>query len=238
MSMCFRNMTSAPVTLYHCLNARSFRPLWLLEHLKCSYDLVVLPFPPRVQEKKFLQVNPLGTVPFLIHGDTKLTESVAMCQYLASKFDPLNNSGLCVLPHEKDYGQFLNWMHHGESTLTFPITIYLRYEVFSTPETKQPVFASDYAKWFQARLKKGLETHLSSNADQKYLCGDRLTIADISVAYALMLSRKAGLVIPPNSNSYLEHLMTLDSFQAAVNAQMSGANTAGIDISKEFHGAN
>ena len=32
--------------LYHCLSARSFRPLWTLEEMGLPYELKVLPFPP------------------------------------------------------------------------------------------------------------------------------------------------------------------------------------------------
>lgn len=36
------------ITLYHCMNARSFRPLWTMEELGLDYELKLLPFPPRV----------------------------------------------------------------------------------------------------------------------------------------------------------------------------------------------
>jgi glutathione S-transferase len=38
------------ITLYHCISARSFRPLWALEELGLRYELKMLPFPPRVQQ--------------------------------------------------------------------------------------------------------------------------------------------------------------------------------------------
>ena len=39
-----------------------------------DYDLRVLPFPPRVHEKSFLAINPLGTVPFLTDGDRNISD--------------------------------------------------------------------------------------------------------------------------------------------------------------------
>ena len=36
------------IALWHCVDARSFRPLWALEELGLSYELKMLPFPPRV----------------------------------------------------------------------------------------------------------------------------------------------------------------------------------------------
>ncbi len=64
------------ITLYHCAAARSFRPLWMLEELGLPYELKMLPFPPRVFAKEYLGINPLGTIPFMIDGETKMTESV------------------------------------------------------------------------------------------------------------------------------------------------------------------
>ena len=44
------------ITLYHCMSARSFRPLWMLEELELPYELVMLPFPPRVAARSYLEV--------------------------------------------------------------------------------------------------------------------------------------------------------------------------------------
>ena len=62
------------ITLYHCDAARSFRPLWMLEELGLAYELKMLPFPPRVFAKEYLALNPLGTIPFMIDGETRMTE--------------------------------------------------------------------------------------------------------------------------------------------------------------------
>jgi glutathione S-transferase len=56
------------ITLHHCVSARSFRPLWLLEELGLPYTLRMLPFPPRVHARHFLADNPLGTVPLFVDG--------------------------------------------------------------------------------------------------------------------------------------------------------------------------
>jgi hypothetical protein len=61
-----------------------FRPLWMLEELQLPYQLHMLPFPPRALARSFLELNPLGTVPLLVQGDVRMTESAAMCQYLAA----------------------------------------------------------------------------------------------------------------------------------------------------------
>ena len=76
------------ITLHHCVSVLSFRPLWMLEELGIPYQLRMLPFPPRVLAREYLQDKPLGPVPLLCDGDIRMTESAAMCQYLAARYSP------------------------------------------------------------------------------------------------------------------------------------------------------
>jgi glutathione S-transferase len=71
--------------LYHAPDARSFRCLWLLEELKLPYRLHTMAFPPRYTTPGYLNENPLGTIPLLVDGTSRLTESVAILQYLAMR---------------------------------------------------------------------------------------------------------------------------------------------------------
>ena len=136
------------IALHHCINARSFRPLWMLEELQLPFELHVLPFPPREQRREYLAVNPLGTVPAFFDGAMRMTESAAICQYLVTRYGPTE---LDVAPGDAAYGDFLNWLHLGEATLTFPQAIVLRYSRFEPPERRLPQAAADYTRWFLSR---------------------------------------------------------------------------------------
>jgi glutathione S-transferase len=202
------------ITLYHCTAARSFRPLWALEELKLPYDLKMLPFPPRVVARDYLALNPLGTIPLLIDGDTRMTESVAILQYLVARHGP---TPLAVGIDEPDYGAYLNWLHFGEATLTFPQTLVLRYSRFEPQERRSPQVAADYAKWFFARLR-AVETAV---AKSEMLCAGRFTVADISVGYALLLAERIGLAVDfgPAVAAYWRRLRERDGFCRAVKAE-------------------
>jgi len=91
------------LVLYHCSDARSFRPLWMLEEMGLPYSLRMLPFPPRVAAPGYLAANPLGTVPLLEDGEVRMTESAAVCQYLVTRHGPTT---LNVTPKEPGYGQY------------------------------------------------------------------------------------------------------------------------------------
>ena len=214
------------IELYHCVSARSFRPLWTLEELGAPYRLQMLPFPPRALQRSYLELNPLGTVPLLLDGGTRMTESSAMCQYLVQRCDPDNRHGLAVRPDEPGFGAWLNWLHHGEATLTFPQTIVLRYGRFEPEARKLPQAADDYAKWFIARLR-GIDAVLQQHA---FLAADRFTAADISVGYALLLANELDLVprFPPAVAAYWERLQQRDGFRRALAAQHDAAVAQGV----------
>ena len=210
------------ITLYHCVSARSFRPLWMLEELGLPYDLRMLPFPPRVLARSYLELNPLGTVPLMINGHTRMTESAAICQYLCALSAPTT---LQVEPEEDDYGTYLNYLHFGEATLTFPQTLVLRYGRFEPEPRRVPAVAEDYAKWFLARLRT-LEPLL---AQQQHLCAGRFTAADVSVGYALLLAQHLELAprFTPAVKAYWERLQQRESYRRALHSQAVAAAEQG-----------
>lgn len=203
------------ITLYHCADARSLRPLWAMEELGLDYDLKLLPFPPRIFAKEYLAINPLGTIPFFTDGDAKMTESSGICAYLVEKYGP---TPLAVAVHEPDFAAYLNWLYFSDATLTFPQTIVLRYTRLEPEERRLPQAVEDYGKWFFGRLR-AVESAL---ADREFLVGGRFTIADICIAYALHLAdslKPLSANIPPHSRAYLEHLRQRPAFQRAMERQ-------------------
>lgn len=199
--------------LWHCTGARSLRALWTLEELGLDYELVVMPFPPRLFQPEYLEVNALGTIPFLEDGATRMTESAAICQYLVDRYQRFD---VGLSPEHAQYGAYLNWLHQSDATLTFPQTIAMRYfHLVPTPE-KQPV-AVDYGKWFFARLRM-LDAHL---LEHRWLVDDRFTIADICIGYALYLAdtmqlgRSCGRELQPQTADYLARLRERPAFQRA-----------------------
>lgn len=212
------------IILYHCMSARSFRPLWMLEELGVPYELRMLPFPPRVLKPEYLETNPLGTIPLLLDGDSRLTESSACCQYLAVRHSP---RALNVESDEAGFADYLNFLHFGEATLTFPQTLLLRYGQFEPPERRQPQVVEDYAKWFLARLRT-LEPRLEKSS---YLAADRFTAADISVGYALMLAQTLKLNdrFKPSVAAYWQRLQQREAFGRALKSQAQAAKAQGLD---------
>jgi glutathione S-transferase len=200
------------IELWHSPDARSFRVLWALEELGLPYDLHLLPFPPRARAPEYLQVNPLGTIPAMRDGATFMTESAAIVQYLATRYGP---SDLVVSVDDAAYGSWLNWLHFGEATLTFPQTLVLRYRQLEPGRAEH--VADDYARWFMSRLRH-VDRALQSGG---WLCAGRFTAADISVGYALLLANHLKLAerFTPAVTDYWLRVSTRPAFQAAKRVQ-------------------
>jgi glutathione S-transferase len=211
------------ITLYHCVSARSFRVLWMLEELGLPYRLEMLPFPPRLHRRSYLELNPLGTVPALLDGGVRMTESAAICQYLAQRHSA---RALNVEADEPDFGAYLNYLHFGEATLTFPLALVLRYSRLESAERRVPQVADDYSRWFLARLRT-LEPRLAA---REYLCAGRFTAADVAVGYALLVAGHLGLAshFKPAVAAYWQRLQQRAAYRRALQAQDQAARAQGV----------
>ena len=198
------------IKIWATQGSRAIRPIWTAEEMGLDYELTMMPFPPRVFMKEYLDVNMLGTIPYLTDGEVKMTESVAMAQYLVEKYGPTD---LRVSSDEPDYPSYLNWLFHSDATLTFPQTVVLRYKLQEPGVADAAV--DGYSRWFVSRLKL-LETTLE---DREYLCSDRFTIADICVSYAITLADSLGIeqAFKPNIKRWTDMLFERAAYKKSMS---------------------
>ena len=204
--------------LWHCAGSRSIRPLWTMEEMGLDYELEVMQFPPRFVHAGYTDINPIGTVPFFTDDTAgansiiQMTESAGISQYLVDRYGPTN---LAVGVNESGYGDYLNWLHRSDATLTFPQTLVLRYTILEPEATRLPKVAEDYTKWFYSRLRS---VELAT-AHNEFLVANRFTIADIAVGFALYLAESLGLAdgFKPNTKAYYERLKARPAFQKATS---------------------
>ena len=202
--------------LYTCAGSRGLRATWAAEEAEFDIDLNILPFPPRYLAPEFLEANPLGTVPMLVNGETRMTESCAIAHYIAMMGQV---EDLVVTPNEADYGAYLDYTYHADATLTFPQTVYMRFAIFEKEQGWADA-GEAYAKWFEKRLIK-VERRLES---REYLCADRFTVADICIGYALILARSLGLDdrVPERLKVYRERLIARPAYCRAMERELIG----------------
>ena len=208
------------IKIYSTQGSRGMRPIWTAEEMGLDYEVEMMPFPPRFMQPEYMKVNILGTIPYLIDGKARMTESVGISQYFVDKYGPTD---LKVSVEEDDYASYLNWLAHSDATITFPQTVFIRYTL-QEPGVADKA-AEGYKRWFLARLKL-LEATLE---DREYLCSGRFTIADICVSYALYLARSLGIdeAFKPNILRWTDMLFEREAFKKTEAFKYDGPGPAG-----------
>jgi glutathione S-transferase len=103
----------AALTLYHAAPSRSSVAHWMLEEVGEPFDIHLLHLSQGENLKPdYLAVNPMGKVPALKHNDVVITESAAICTYLADAF-PKAKLNLPVGDPRR--GVYLKWLFFGPS---------------------------------------------------------------------------------------------------------------------------
>jgi glutathione S-transferase len=197
-------------TVYHAQNTRSMRVLWVLEELGVKAEIKSLPFPPSKLQPDYLAVNPTGTVPTLVDGSVRLTESMAICEYLAAKYD----SSLLVGSGDPARTEFVQWLWYGESTLMTPLS---RMATVTRLGRKGPDIDAvlDDARGNAGVRLTALERRLEG---RDFLVAGRLTLADISAGYPLHLVGLFGMdhLLGPRSTAYRERLRGRPAYRKAI----------------------
>ena len=74
--------------LYWAPQTRSQRAIWMLEEAGVEYEmeLVDIRAADRKDSVEFLAASPMGKVPALVDGDVQMSESAAICLYVADRY--------------------------------------------------------------------------------------------------------------------------------------------------------
>ena len=199
------------VTVYSAPNTRAIRVIWVLEEIGAKAEIKSMRYPPRQHAPDYFAVNPTGMVPLLIDGEVRLGESMAICDYLATK----HGSPLVVSPDDPERPPFLQRLWYGESTLMTPLSrlnIVRQVERKGGPEVDAIIAGA--REHVSERLKM-LEQRLEG---REFLAAGRLTLADISVSYPLHLVGMLGLgnLLGPRSAAYHDRLRARPAYQRAL----------------------
>ncbi len=201
------------VTVYSAPNTRAIRVIWVLEEIGARAEIKSMPYPPRKHAPDYFVVNPTGMVPLLIDGEVRLSESMAICDYLATK----HGSPLVVPPNDPERPQFLQWLWYGESTLMTPLS---RLNIVRQGEREGGSEVDAIIAGALGHVAERLEMLEQRLEGRDFLVAGRLTLADISVSYPLHLVGMLGLetLLGPRSVAYHERLRARPAHQRAIAA--------------------
>jgi glutathione S-transferase len=203
------------VTVYSAPDTRAIRVIWVLEEIGAKAEIRSMPYPPRQHAPDYFAVNPTGLVPLLIDGEVRLSESMAICDYLATK----HRSPLVVPTSDPERPQFLQWLWYGESTLMTPLSrLNILRQVERQVEGKGGPEVDALIAGARDHVAKRLEMLEQRLEGRDFLVAGRLTLADISVSYPLHLVGLLGVddLLGPRSVAYRERLRARPAHQRAI----------------------
>ena len=194
----------AKLMLYHAAPSRSSITRWMLEEIGEPYDIHLLSLNKGDNRApEFLEVNPMGKVPALKHGDVVITEAAAICAYLADEFP---RAKLNVPVGDPRRGVYLKWLFFGPSCIEPAIADR------AFPRAEEPR---------RGMLGYGdfdtvMNVLANAVAKDPYLMGEQFTAADVVLGSTLRWGMMFNLL--PKQPEFVDYVARLEARPALQRA--------------------
>jgi glutathione S-transferase len=160
---------SGDLVLYTHPASRGRIARWMLEEIGQPYRTELLDYGATMKGATYLAINPMGKVPALRHGEAVVTETAAICAYLADAFP---QAKLAPAPTDPLRGPYYRWMFFAAGPMESAVTN--KALGFAIPEGRERM--AGYGSFTD--VMDALELAVT-RAD--YVAGDRFTAADVYV---------------------------------------------------------
>lgn len=197
--------------LYWSPQTRSTRALWMLEEARLDYALerVDIQNPDRDNSAEFLDASPMGKVPALVDGAVRMSESAAICLYIADRYAA---GTLAPAIDDPARGKFLYWLMY-------------------TPAVIEPSMSEKFHGVETNRYRSGwgdfdlmLETLEGGIAGKDWVLGERFSAADVMLGSSVVFMRLFGML--PDSavlGAYADRCLARPGYQRALALNEAGA---------------
>jgi glutathione S-transferase len=176
----------------------------MLEEVGQPYRTEVMEYGTSIKSPEYLAINPMGKVPTLRHGGSVVTESAAICAYLADAFPA---AGLAPAAGDRLRGPYYRWLFFGAGPLEAAWTNQAL--GFTVPPERERM--AGYGTF--STVLNVLEQALQRGA---YLVGEGFTAADLYIGANLGFGLDFGLV--EKRPAFVNYVSRLKARPAAVRA--------------------
>lgn len=190
--------------LFWAPQTRAQRAIWMLEEAGVDYEIerIELAGPNRADSAEFRAASPMGKVPAIRDGDVAMSESAAICLYVADRYAP---GTLAPAPDDALRGKYLYW------------TMY-------TPAVVEPAMSEKFNKVETNRQRNGwgdfdlmIETWDQALNDKDWILGERFTAADVMLgSSAIFLRLFKMLPESKNLDAYADRCLARPAHQRAM----------------------
>ena len=180
------------LTLYTNPHSRGGMVRWMLEECGADYDTVAVRFGADMKAPAYRAINPMGKVPALTHGDTVLTETVAIITWLAERYPEKAFIPAAGSDARGEYYRWLCFALHLEYA-----AIDRKRAIENSEEQRTAIGYGDFDTAF-AVLQERLR-------GREYLIGDRFSALDLYYSGLLQWFIQRAQVLPADS-VYLDYM--------------------------------
>lgn len=197
-------MTVADYTFFTNPMSRGTTARWALHEAGADYAQVIVNWGEE-RPAALLAANPMNKLPTLIHhgaGDAVITETAAICAYLAEAHPQAD-----LAPRADERAAYLRWLFFAAGPIESAIT---SKALGCEPNDQQQGFAG----WGSIeRTINAIDQHLAAH---DYVAGGRFTMADVYVGAALRWGTAFGaLPVRDAVAAYVARLDARPAYQAA-----------------------
>ncbi|MGB5720628.1 MAG: glutathione S-transferase family protein [Woeseiaceae bacterium] len=182
---------------------RSTRALWMLEEAGIDYEmeLVDIRGPDRKDSDEFLAASPMGKVPAIVDGDAAMSESAAICLYVADRYC---TGSLAPALDDPRRGKYLYWAMY-------------------TPAVVEPAMAEKFSKMEPSRVRNGwgdfeqmIRVFDEGLEGKDWILGSQFTAADVMLGSSAVFMRRFEM-LPDTKNigGYADRCLERPAFQRA-----------------------
>ena len=195
-------MSTPTITFYTHPNSRGKIVEWMLAELDVPHQTITLEYDV-LKNSDYLAINPMGKVPALADGETIITETAAICAYLADRF---SNKSLAPPLNSPLRGSYFRWLFFVAGPLEAAIGLKVL-DVTPTAKQKTTLGCGTLDEVVQVLV-------LAVQQASPYLCGAQFTAADVYVgAHIWFGCQFQTLPHRPEFDVYLATIQQRPAFQ-------------------------
>lgn len=154
---------------------------WMLEEIGQPYRTELLDYATTMKAPPYRAINPMGKVPALRHGDAVVTETAAICTYLADAFP---EAGLAPPPGSKLRAPYYRWLYFAAGPLEAAASNKMMGLVVP-PERERMIGYGNYALT--------MDTLEGAVSQADYLVGNKFSAADVYVGCQIGFGMQFGM---------------------------------------------
>lgn len=212
------------LTVHHLGHSQSDRIVWLCEELGLDYKLEKYDRSPLLSPPKYLALHPIGAAPVIEddgeHGHVKIAESGACMDYIISIH---GNGRLTIKPGEKNYADYLYWLHFANGSLQPLFSRYMSLLFAGLDEMNNQVSRA------QNKVEQELTFMDHRLKDNTWLAGDEFTAADVMTVWSLTGMREFFQLDLSRYTNILAYLQRVKGREAYVRSREKGDADIPID---------